>query len=249
MSAAFAAPAAHAMLAASLAALLLSLPCGAAAAGKPGAAARTPFQIRCEDTISKTVSVLSAQQNGYSVDNRLSYRALTVMKGAAAPNTYVLGLTRTESRVAIGLDGPMLQDPGSGYECVAPQISVKLTYSPIVIYVGSEFAPGSCGYKEILAHEFRHMQAYMDHLPKVELQVRTALARRFEDKPLYAPSGTARSALAREIDSGWLPYIKAEMAKVEIVQNVIDAPAEYARLGKTCNGEIQGILNKGRAKR
>jgi hypothetical protein len=151
--------------------------------------------------------------------------------------------------VQIGLAGPLLQDPASGYECVAPQISVQLTYVPVKIYVGSEFPVGTCGYKEILAHEMRHMEAYMAHLPKVERTVGAALAKRFEGKPLYAPAGTARSALAFEIDSGWLPYIKAEMAKVEAVQAQIDSPAEYARLGKACGGEIQRILVKTRAMR
>ncbi|MES2262333.1 MAG: hypothetical protein V4724_27745 [Pseudomonadota bacterium] len=230
----------------------LLLPCLALllAAGTTTAAAagRTPFQVRCEDTINKTVSVLSAQQNGYSVRNNLSYRALTSMKGAIGPNTYVLGLTRTESRVAIGLDGPMLRDPESGYECVAPQITVKLTYAPIVIYISSEFAPGTCGYKEILAHEVRHMQTYLEHLPKAERSVRAALATRFEGKPLYAPGGTARSALAHEIDSGWMPYIKGEMAKVEALQAVIDAPAEYARLSRACDGEIQAVLRQKRGR-
>ena len=211
---------------------------------------RTPFQIRCEDTISKTVSVLSARQNGYTVNTQLSYKQLSAMKTDKMPATgFVLGLTRTESRVQIGLDGPMLTDPVSGYECVAPQIRVQLTYAPVRIYVGNEFPPGSCGYAEILSHELRHMNAYMDHLPKVEEIVRSALARRFEAKPLYAPAGTARSALAHEIDSGWMPYIKAEMAKVEVLQAAIDSPAEYARLSKACNGEIQTILKKSRSRK
>lgn len=222
------------------------LAAGPAAAAEAG---RTPFQARCEDSINKSVSILTAQQNGYSVDNRLSFRALTVMKGAARANTYVLGLTKTDSRVAIASDGAMLTDPVTGYECVSPQVSVKLSYAPVLIYVSSEFPPGSCGYKEILEHEFRHMKAYMDHLPKVEQTVRAALAKRYGGKPLYAPGGTARTALAREIDTGWLPYIKAEMAKVETVQAQIDAPAEYMRLSKACNGEIQAVLSKGLGRR
>jgi hypothetical protein len=132
---------------------------------------------------------------------------------------------------------------------VAPQIKVQLTYAPVRIYVGNEFPPGTCGYAVILSHELRHMNAYMDHLGKVEDIVRSALARRFEAKPLYAPAGTARSALAHEIDSGWMPYIKAEMSKVELQQALIDSPAEYARLGKACNGEIQTILRKSRSKK
>lgn len=211
--------------------------CGGAAA-----AARTPFQARCEDDISKTVSVLTAQQNGYSIDNHLGYRSLSMMKPSGRANTFVLGLTRTESRVAIALNGPMLHDPVSGYDCVAPQISVKLYYVPIVIYIGKEFPKGTCAYDEILTHELRHLKAYMDSLPRVEQTVRAALVKRFGDKPLYAPGGTANAALSNEIDNGWLPYIKAEMGKVEAVQAAIDSPQEYARLGKACNGEIQGIL-------
>jgi NADH:ubiquinone oxidoreductase subunit F (NADH-binding) len=76
--------------------------------------------------------------------------------------------------------------------------------------------------------------------------VRTALDKRFGDKPLYAPEGTANAALANEIDNGWLPYIKAEMSKVEVQQAAIDSPQEYARLGKACNGEIQNILRASR---
>lgn len=206
------------------------------------AAARTPFQIRCEDTISKTLTVLTAPQATYSIDTHLGYRALTAMKGGARANTFVLGLTRTESRVAMGLSGPMLQDAATGYECVAPQISVKLYYAPVVIYVSKEFPVGTCAYNEILRHEERHLKAYMDSLPRVENIVRTALAKRFQDKPLYAPKGMARDALAAEMDSGWMPFIKTEMSRVEVLQAAIDTPAEYARLGKACNGEIQNIL-------
>lgn len=218
-------------------------------AGEASAAPRTPFQARCEDSVSKTVSILTAQQNGYSINTQLSYKALTAMKGSARPNTFVLGLTRTESRVTIRSEGAMLTDPVSGYECIMPKVAVNLSYAPVVIYIGNEFPAGSCGYKEILEHEFRHMKAYMDHLPKVETTVRAALAKRYGGKPFYAPGGTARSALAHELDSGWLPYIKTEMSKVERQQESIDSPAEYARLSKACKGEIQAVLNKTRPRR
>jgi hypothetical protein len=137
--------------------------------------ARTPFQVRCEDTIGKTVSVLSSQQNGYRIDHTRSYRTLSQMK-AGARGSVVLGLTRTESRVSIGVGGPMLFDKASGFECVAPRIDVDVHYLPIIIYIGSEIPAGSCAYREVLAHELRHLKAYQEHLPKVESKVRTALA-------------------------------------------------------------------------
>ena len=225
-------------------ALLLLLAAGLLWCGASGAAERTPFQIRCEDTISKTVSVLSAKRNGYTVDNHLSARTLTVMKDVAPPGTFVAGLTKTESKVEIGLGGPILQDPVSGYECIAPQIEVALYYVPVVVYIARELPVDSCAYREVLTHEMRHLKTYIDHLPKVEKTVREALLKRFADKPLYAPSGTAMSALEHEVDSGWMPYIKGELAKVEIEQAAIDSPEEYQRLGKSCGGEVGALLGK-----
>lgn len=213
------------------------------------AAARTAFQARCEDTIAESVSVLSSRHDGYRIDNSYSFHGLSAMKGKRAPGSYVLGLTRTEARVSIGVQGAMLSDPATGYECVAPRLDVKLHYLPIVVYVGREFAPGTCAYREILAHELRHRDVYLRFLPRAEKVVSEALSRRFEGKPLYAPKGQARNLLQREIDAGWMPFIKREMAKVERLQAAIDTPQEYARLGKVCAGEVQSLIRPAKRKK
>lgn len=204
--------------------------------------ARPPFEARCEDIIGATVTTLSARDSGYSVNNTLSYKALSRLKAQQGATSYVLGLTRTESRISMGLNAEILDDPQSGQECIAPHIAVSLSYEPIVIYVGSEFVPGTCAYQEILAHEMRHLKAYLDHLPKVETLVRAALKKRFAGKPIYAPVGQSKALLEREMDSGWMPYIKNEMAKVEQLQAAIDAPQEYARLSRVCKGEVQLLI-------
>lgn len=228
-----------------LALLMLALSGHAAAAP-----ARTVFQARCEDTLDKTISILTAQQNGYSVNTQLSYRSLTAMGGRGASNQFVLGLTKAESLIQLNpVKLRILPDPLSGYECIAPQLSFSISFKPFLIYVGSEFAPGSCAYKEILAHEFRHMQAYLDHLPKTDQVVRDALAKRFAGKPFYAPQGTAVSALNHEVSASWIPFIRNELAKAEAAQRVIDAPEEYRRISNACDGEIQRILQQGRRPR
>lgn len=219
-------------------------PTAAAAA----AAARTPFQIRCEDTISKTISVLSSKNNGFTINNQLPYRALTLKTGSIDGRRETLGLTVTRAQYSATLGGPMLQDPVSGYECVAPKVEVKLNYAPVLIYVGNEFAPGTCAYNVILEHEQRHLKAYMDNLVRVEKVVRAALEKRFDARPLYAPSGTAQSALQHEINSIWFPFIKAEFDKGNVEQAKIDTPQEYARLAETCNGDIRRIIEQRRRK-
>jgi len=211
-------------------------------AAPAAAQARTPFQVRCEDTIGETVSVLSTQQQGYRVDTSRSFYDLTRLKGQVRPNAWVLGLTHTDARIQIQAGGRMLQDRSSGYECIAPRIDVSLTYLPIVVYVSREFPPNSCSYREVMAHEMRHLKTYQDFLPQAEARVRAALAKRFAGKPLYAPSGQAQASLQREIDRSWMPFIKREMARVELLQAAIDTPQEYARLGKVCAGEVQSLL-------
>lgn len=217
-----------------------------AVSGTQAAPARTPFQIRCEDTISKTVSVLSSQQNGYTVNNQLPYRALTARTGSMDNRMQTLGLTVTKGVYRATLGGPILQDQASGYECVAPRVTIQLNYSPVLIYVGNEFAPGTCAYKEILTHEQRHLKAYMDNLARVEKVVTEALNKRFAGQPMYAPSGTAMSALEHEINGTWFPFIQAEFDKGKIEQNKIDSPQEYGRLAQACNGEIAAIVNRRR---
>jgi hypothetical protein len=209
-------------------------------------AARTPFQIRCEDTISKTVSVLSSKQNGFTINNQLPYRALTAKAGSIDGRMQTLGLTVTKGMYKASLGGPVLQDRASGYECIAPKVEITLNYSPVLIYVGNEFVPDSCAYKEILAHEQRHLKAYMDNLARVEKVVANALNKRFAGQPMYAPSGTAMSALEHEINGTWFPFINGEFEKGKIEQAKIDTPQEYARLAKTCNGEIAAIMQRRR---
>ncbi|WLI87500.1 hypothetical protein Q4S45_12155 [Massilia sp. R2A-15] len=209
-----------------------------------GAAAAQPsrFEARCESGIGATAAHLSASDQGYTINNTVSYQRLTGMRPPAAGRSYVLGLTRAESRVSIQLDAKLLADPQSRRECIAPQITVALSYIPITVYVGREFPPGSCSYQEILAHEMRHLKVYLSHLSKVETVVRAALDRRFAGRPIYAPMGQAKAMLAREIDAEWMPYIKNELDRVEQLQAEIDSPQEYARLSRVCKGEVQSLI-------
>lgn len=212
------------------------------------ASAATPFQARCQAASLQPNTTVATRDSGYRIDNTISYKALTTMKQPQVQGGVVLGLTRTESRVALAIDGDLLQD-GRGAECVMPRIAVSLYYLPIVIYVGREFAPSTCAYRAILAHEMRHLKSYLETLPKVEEAVRTRLGGRYIGKPLYATAGGARDLLQRDVDANWMPFIKAEMGRVEQQQAAIDSPQEYARLSKICQGEVQSIIRPARRPR
>jgi hypothetical protein len=211
--------------------------------------ARTPFEAGCTAAARESATTFSTRESSWRVDNTLSYRNLTRMKRPGVRNGYVLGLTRATSRVAIQVDGTLLASPDGARECVMPRIAVTLYYQPIVVYVSREFEPDSCAYRQILAHEMRHLKSYLDYLPKVEERVRDKLGGRFAGKPVYARAGESRVLLQRDIDRYWMPYIKAEMGRAESLQAAIDSPREYARLSKVCQGEVQSLIGSTRRSR
>jgi hypothetical protein len=208
----------------------------------PAVHARTPFQDRCDAEAAGAVATVTSQDHGWRIDNSLSFRTLTAMKRPRVTNGWVLGLTHTESRITVKVDGKQFEDAAGGYECVLPRVDVGLDYVPIVVYVGREFAPGTCAYREVLAHEMRHLKSYQAMLPTVGETVRAKLANRYAGKPLFARTGQARGMLQNEIDAVWLPYVRNEMARIERLQLEIDTPQEYARLSKVCHGEVQSLI-------
>lgn len=238
------------MAKAALLAPLLSCLMGMAMANPASAA--TPAAERCESwqagshASQRTDVKVDVYDNGYRIDNSLPYRTLTRMKRAAADGGFVLGLTRAESRVAVSVEGTIIGDLATGTECLRPLVNVSLSYEPIVIYVGREFEPGTCAYREILAHEMRHLKAYVDYLPKVERRVLDRMAQRFDGRPVVAPQGQALRRVQQELDRTWMPFLKREMAAAKARQAGIDSPKEYARLGKVCRGEVQSLIGSTR---
>ncbi|MGZ3182865.1 MAG: hypothetical protein ACXU8N_10515 [Telluria sp.] len=218
----------------------------AALAAGDAVASAAALRSRCEATPAS--SILNVHPATYAIDHSQSYRTLARMKQPLGARAYVLGLTRTESHVSIRSTGTLYTDPAEHLECIAPRVTVDLWYSPVTIYVGREFAPGSCSYRAILDHELRHYTTYERHLRTVEENVRAALQQRFSGRPLYAPQGQVHAQLAHEIDARWLPYIKSELGQVETLQAAIDSPAEYARLSKVCRGEVQSIIRSTRTR-
>ena len=194
---------------------------------------RTPLQMHCEKAL-----VVSSSQSDYSVDNIVSSRVLNAMSIHTYPGEQMLGMTEQQTSIEIDVDGPVLQDPQSGTECLAPCIQVTLRYLPIKVYVAREFAEASCPYEEVLAHELRHAQVSRENLPKVEAQLRIALAQRFPPRLLYAPTGHSKLVLRHDIDSKWLRTVKEEMAKVATIQLSLDSEEEAYRLSHAGAGEV-----------
>jgi hypothetical protein len=223
-----------------LLALTLALASSAQATGVDDA---TTFEARCERQLPQISVELKVDVATHNVIQTVSSKSLNRMSVHAYPSDRMLGMTAIASVVDIGYDGPTIEERSSRRECIAPRIEVTLQYRPIQVYIAREFSSGSCAFREILAHEMRHVMAYQQHMPRVEAKVRVAMQQRFSAGPLYGPIGQAYTDLRQEINSRWLPFIRAELARVEAIQEDIDSETEIFRISNACQGDVAMVLN------
>ena len=220
-----------------LAALLAAfLPCQAQAAPPADS-----FEQRCERHMLPMLQV-SAQQRGFVVHNTLSARVLNTRVANASSGAALLGMTASRTRADIDIDGSGLTDPSSGRECIAPRITVELSYQPLDVYVAREFHPASCSYRAVFAHEMQHVKIYQDNLPRIEQRVREELTSRYGGRPLYAPRNKALAMLSDQVDSWLRTLIQAELVQVEAQQRALDSRDENERLSHLCQGEVANLM-------
>lgn len=210
---------------------------------RPAAAAPSVnlFEQRCEREMKPRFDV-RANRPGFVVHNTVSSRVLNTRGTYSNSGQALMGMTSSSTRAEIDIDGPALIDVDGARECIAPRITVELSYQPLDVYVARELHPASCSYREIFAHELQHVRIYADNLPRIEQVIRGELTRRYGGHPLYAPRDKGLTILQDQIDTWLRPLIKAELAKVEEQQVALDSRDEVERLSHMCQGEIAALM-------
>lgn len=159
----------------------------------------------------------------------------------------VLGLTRGLAVARFDIKGTVAKTPGERQECATFSLRLEYGFSPLTVYVGKEFPPGSCAHDEIYRHELKHVNAYREHARKIETEITETLKRRFEGStPWRNAAGDSAGKLQIEIDERWIPYITRMLNKVKTEHQAIDSVQEYARVAGSCNGEIRQQISRRR---
>ena len=199
----------------------------------------------CDQLPKPSVTVKRLEEQ-LTVDKHYGYRELTHLGSALAqPGKLVLGLTRGKATTQFSTTLSRHVDRSGRWECASVQLTVTYGFSPMTVYVASEFAEGSCAFKEIYRHEMRHVKTYQAHLVRIESDLSDTLSRRFATGgPWRSPVGQTRSQLEHELNERWLPYIQREINRVDADQTLIDSPEEYARVANSCDGEIRKLTHR-----
>ncbi|MCK6391297.1 MAG: hypothetical protein L6Q40_09815 [Azonexus sp.] len=170
-----------------------------------------------------------------------SFKALKGMSNRYADQGIdVLGLTIGKAQIRASSRSSLRRDPSGQWECATHQITIAYGFQPITLYVGREFPPDSCGFREIHAHEMRHAQIYQEGARRLLDEITASLQARFDNAPpVRVPAGSTSVAVQQELNTRWIPYIQRLLGALESQQRDVDSPEEYARVKASCQGEIQ----------
>ncbi len=169
---------------------------------------------------------------------------------AGAAQGHILGLASAKygERSQVGL---LFQPMADGTVCAAVQsLVVDFGFNERIIYVARELPSDSCIHREVLNHEMMHVAAderlLREFTPVARRRLEAALA---QARPVRARSQEqAVSAVRRSLDSA-MRQVMAEFGRErDRRQARLDTVAEYERVSRSCKGEVNQYLPKGRGR-
>jgi len=190
------------------------------------------FESVCERRLGPTTVEVVTKPVSYTYDFTRSIGELT-SRGGHRAGTVVLGLVETEMRseASLGLNG--VKQHFRGRYCMRPNVTVKLAFEPMTLFVAKEQPEGSCAFRITMEHELKHITVYQDYLEEFGAQMREDIGRALGNEIVYLGTRSEADAHVRAILEKTLsPYMQAVQEEVRARQARVDSPTEYARLDR-----------------
>ena len=180
-------------------------------------------------------------------------RSATALTREAKPGTasangqLVLGLERAQAIATFRISAQVSR-LADGVYCAAPaSITGKFGFQAMTVAVARELPQGSCIFKEVLAHEMRHVAADLETLAEFAPVAR----QRMEEAA--ARGGPVRGVAQAQVVAALDARLKAAMTAAvndfsrrrDQRQAAIDTKAEYDRVARACHGEVARYLGPG----
>jgi hypothetical protein len=200
------------------------------------------FDTACEAEARSAVAVETRFDPGeVLVDTSRSAADLTAMKSLGG-RWRTSGLTTMSQQLGIRAWTRVLQSP-DGRGCALPRFEITLVIQPQHVYVGREFARGSCSFDEILAHEMRHVRANREHAARVAASFEGQLRLAFAESPVRGDPASLNARVLRMLEADWLPRLKRALEAGDAAHPAIDTEEEFHRLSQACGGEVAALLS------
>jgi hypothetical protein len=162
-----------------------------------------------------------------------------------------LGLTQYEPMLSIR--APLITVQSSnGLACAhIEHVDVTVGYQNVVVFIANEIPEGSCGFNEVMAHEQKHINVNRQILEKYTPRIESELGDYVKSNGYFQETDPDYAVkLLKEKFQDIIESIMKDMtAENHERQQAVDSPAEYARISRSCNGQLQGIAARFRQNR
>lgn len=222
-----------------LACLASALP-ASAQSGSPSAG----WRATCEAQLPATVIEVRTIDAPLRHDHTQDIETLGRRKPSHDQGEHTLGLTEMQLETHIQVGSQSLRRKGEALACMRPQIVVTLKLDPHRVWVASEFAPGSCAYRHIFAHEMRHVRVNQETLETTAQRLREGMRRSFGNKVYFGRPDELQARLRQHVNEEWLPWVDSQMKHTLRQHRDIDTPEEYERNRQVCGGAIARVLDR-----
>ncbi|ARU22116.1 hypothetical protein Q3O98_15020 [Ralstonia pseudosolanacearum] len=128
--------------------------------------------------------------------------------------------------------------------CLRPSVDVVLILSDFRVTVAREFAPGSCAYEAIRAHEMRHVAVNRAVLPRAAELIRQEIQREYGGRLYFGDPDRMAAELEAALSRHWLPRARSLIELGLQAHEQIDTPQEQDRMSRVCNGDVQAVLQQ-----
>ena len=169
---------------------------------------------------------------------------------AGASGGHILGLAHAKY-VEQSQFGALFQPMGDGTFCGgAKALAVAFGFQERIVYVARELPQGSCIHREVLNHEMKHIavdeQLLREFGPTIKRRLEASLS---QIKPVRARSKEqAMNAVRQPIDAVLRQMMQEFGRERDKRQAQVDTVAEYERVSRSCNGEINKYIPKGKGR-
>ena len=155
-----------------------------------------------------------------------------------------LGLTHYEPIIEMRVPIASVQLP-DGLGCARVEnVDVTIGYRNITIFIASEVPNGSCGYREIMLHEDKHVDANMQTLQEFVPQIEAELTEFVRENSVFRQANAeyATDLLHTKIQEIIERAIHEMTTENQARQLKIDSEEEYKRISQSCGGQLQSFI-------
>lgn len=205
----------------------------------------------CNDLPPTQVNVVVRQDNPQLITSRgmrdLLGMAEGQIAGASREGGHVpLGIATARPGYSARFESSTLTFP-SGQVCGRlSKVDIEIFLDETAIYIAREIPANSCVYREVLAHENRHVT--VDYALLQEWKGRIQREIKQGTERIGYVNGVTASGVADEIKRQLQPVfersVNAMLVERITRQGWVDTPQEYERVSRACNGESQKYVRQ-----